>query len=633
MPSQRMLPWPKMIFGVAVLALILASVFARSGLRCPSAAGAGCPSRGADAPLAILEEDPLTGGVLVDLDDSASPEDRAAVARQLAIAIAPYAWPSDEAGLGEMLSDDAELFRVTPPASEVRDVLQLLGRDERVEGVEIERSWALPESELAFVAGELEAPAPTDRDGTFVPDDPYYRFQWHLDQIGMPEAWTRARGRGVVVAVIDTGVASRTGDRFTQAPDLARTRFVDGWDFVDNDALADDEHGHGTHVAGTIAQSTHNALGVAGVAPEAAIMPLRVLDRNGSGGWGGISAAIRWAADHGANVINMSLGGGMRSRTVERAIQYAHERGVVVVAAAGNASRSTVEYPARHDHVIAVGAVRFDRTLSFYSSYGRGLDVVAPGGDMRVDQNGDGLPDGVLQNTMVGRDPGRFDYVAYQGTSMAAPHVAGVAALLVGSGVTDPDAVERVLTRTATDLGDRQRYGAGLISASSAISSATDETGATRGMLAALLGIGLLAALRRRGKLGIGIAGATTVAFVVAGGLGALPWHWVPGLAGLDTMLSWGGPGLGAQLGGRFGALLALSALVPLGAVALMLHFRKVQPLLVGLCLGTAAFLFVEALWPTMTVALLPAWLVGPWLVANGALALFLGRQVARRTR
>ncbi len=628
---RRTFPWSKVIFGVAVLALVLASVLARTDLRCPGAACTGV-SRGAGT---VLDVDPPTGAVLVDLDDSASAEDRMAVARELAGAIAPYAWPVDEAGLGTMLSDEAELFRISPPPSEISDVLRVLRRDARVEGVEVERTWSLPETEVGFMndqSGErAPAPAPADRDGVFLPDDPYYRYQWHLDQIGMPEAWTRARGAGVVVAVIDTGVAYRNVDRFMQAPDLARTRFVDGWDFVDNDAFADDEHGHGTHVAGTIAQSTHNALGVAGVAPEAAIMPLRVLDRNGSGGWGGIAASIRWAADHGANVINMSLGGGMRSRTVERAIEYAHERGVVVVAAAGNASRSTVEYPARHDHVIAVGAVRFDRHLSFYSSYGRGLDLVAPGGDMRVDQNGDGMPDGVLQNTLVARDPRRFDYVAYQGTSMAAPHVAGVAALVIGSGVTDPDAVERVLTQTAVDLGDRQHFGAGLVQASGALAKAVNETGAMRGVLAVALGIGVLALLRRRHQLGTGFLTATAVAFVTAGGLGALPFHAIAGTAGLGTLLSWGGPGLGANLLGSWGALFAFSALIPLVIVALMLHLRKMQPLLVGLCLGTAAFLLIEAFWPTTTLALLPSLLVGPWLVLNAAVVLVLGRQVARK--
>ena len=630
MPARRSFTWAHGVFAVAVLALVLASVFARLG-PCRSACSAGNASAARDAASAdaILDVDPETGAVLVDLDDGASAEERELVARQLASAIAPFAWPSDARGLGELLSDEAELFRIRPPASEIDDVLAELRGDEGIDAVEVERAWAIPDAEIGMEGLALGAAAPQDGGDRFTPDDPYYRYQWHLDQIGMPEAWTIQRGQGAVVAVIDTGVAYRDGGRFHQAPDLARTAFVEGYDFVDNDAYPDDEHGHGTHVAGTIAQSTHNALGVAGVAPQAAIMPLRVLDANGSGGWGAIAASIRWAADHGANVINMSLGGGMRSRTVERAIEYAHEKGVVVIAAAGNASRSTVEYPARHDHVIAVGAVRFDRTLSFYSSYGRGLDIVAPGGDLRVDQNNDGMPDGVLQNTMVRGDLSRFDYVAYQGTSMATPHVAGVAALVYASGVTDPDAVERVLTTSAIDLRDRNRYGAGLVQASAALRASSTEAGGMRGAMALLLGIGVLGTLRRRGKLGVGMVGPIALAAVVAGGLGALPWD-VLGLGGLDAMLAGGGPGLGAHLGGRWGAALALSSIVPLVAVVVLLQMKRAQPLLVGLCLGTAAFLLMEAVWPTIEVALLPSWLLGPWLVGNAALAAWLGRQVAR---
>src|SRR5688500_7819088 len=155
----------------------------------------------------------------------------------------------------------------------------------------------------------------------------------------MPEAWTLSRGRGTVVAIIDTGVLFRDHERARRAPDLAGTRFVEGYDFVSNDASPDDEHGHGTHVAGTVAQTTDNNLGVAGVAPDAAIMPIRVLDRHGPGNCGGIPAGIRWAADHGAHVINMSLGGGSPSRTVQNAIDYAHSKGVTVVAAAGNSGR------------------------------------------------------------------------------------------------------------------------------------------------------------------------------------------------------------------------------------------------------------------------------------------------------
>lgn len=577
--------------------------------------------------------DAETGAVIVDLDDGASDADRETVGRELAAAIAPYAWAPGAAGLGAPMEADAQIYRLSVPRSEVADVLNALGADPEVETVEVERRWAVPER---TDAGAIARPDPfvTPHDGgdRFLPNDPYYPNQWHLDQIGMPGAWPRGRGEGVVVAVIDTGVAYRNGGGFTQAPDLGQTSFVDGWDFVDNDAFPDDEHGHGTHVAGTIAQSTDNALGVAGVAPAASIMPLRVLDASGAGGWAAIASAIRWAADHGADVINMSLGGGMRSRTVERAIDYAYDHGVVIVAAAGNSSANAVEYPARHEHVIAVGAVRFDRELSFYSCYGQGLDIVAPGGDTRVDQNGDGLPDGVLQNTIVGRDVRRFDYLAWQGTSMAAPHVAGVAALVRASGVTDPDAVERVLRETAEPVGDVEHFGAGLVRADGALTRTEDTEGGMRGLAALVLGALVLGGLSRRGRLGVAPVVTTGIAFAVAGGLAILPFSAV-GLGGLEPWLAGGLPGALVHFGsfahiGVVAATVALTALVPLAGVLFFLQNKRLLPLVVGVSLGFAAYLLVEAVVPTARLAL-PLLVTGPWLLAHAAAATWLARQAA----
>lgn len=580
----------------------------------------------------LASVDPATGAILVDIEDDASDEDHHAVARALQSAIAPFAWPAGMAALGDELEDRANLFRIEPPASEVGDVLRALRADPRVEGVEVERTWAIPETGSAFAV--REKPSRADDEGRFVPNDPYYPYQWHLDQIGMPEAWTRHRGAGAVVAVIDTGVAHRSEGGFTMAPDLGQTSFVPGYDFVRKDAHPDDEHGHGTHCAGTVAQSTHNGVGVAGVAPDASIMPLKVLDASGRGGWGAIAAAIRYAADNGANVISMSLGGGMPSRTVQRAIDYAHEKGVTVIAAAGNAARNRVEYPARHDHVIAVGAVRYDRTLSFYSSYGKGLDLVAPGGDLRVDQNEDGMPDGVLQNTLVGGDPNKFDYLAWQGTSMATPHVAGVAALLYSAGVQDPAAIERMLKKSAQDLGDQNKYGAGLVQAGHALRLATQGTGAMRAGFALGLSALVLLWLRRRQQLAVAPVAAGALALLVAGGLGVLPWHWLPLIGGsLGATLSLGVLGNGAAALGPYGALAVLSVLPAFLAVAIGLHVARLRSLLVALCFGSAAFLFVEALWPTAQIGLLPSVLVGPWLAVNGALALGLGWLVAARGR
>ncbi len=576
--------------------------------------------------------DPITGAILIDLDDDASAEEIAEVAAEIHDAIGPFDWPTGEAALGAELNDEANLFRIRPPASEVQDILAALADDSEVEVVEVERAWSIPEwREQVRPTAE---PAPTDDGGRFVPNDPYYGYQWHLDQIQMPQAWTQNRGAGVVVAVIDTGVAYRSEGGFQQAPDMAGTRFVEGYDFVDNDDHPDDEHGHGTHVAGTIAQTTDNGVGVAGVAPEATIMPLKVLDRNGTGGWGGIAAAIRYAADHGANVINMSLGGGMSSRAVQRAIDYAHEKGVLIIAAAGNSSRSRVEYPARHDHVVAVGAVRFDRDLTFYSCYGTGLDVVAPGGDLRVDQNNDGMPDGVLQNTLVQGNPRQFDYLAWQGTSMAAPHVAGVGALLYGAGVRDPDTAERILKDSAADLGDARRFGAGLIQASDALRVAQQGTSGARGLAALGLALLMFVGFARRREAGVSRVKSAAWGVAFAGGLGVLPWAMLGGLGGaLGAALGGGLFGAAATLLGPWGSLIAMSVLPAFGAVALFLHVPRLRPALVGLCLATAAFLGVEALWPTARLALLPELLVGPWLLAQAALALGLGALVARRGR
>ncbi|MCA9699952.1 MAG: peptidase S8, partial [Myxococcales bacterium] len=302
-------------------------------------------------------------------------------------------------------------------------------------------AWDLPEDE------DLEAQRP-DRP-RFVPNDPMYPQQWHLDAINSPEAWMHTRGRGAVIAVIDTGVAYKDfehrGVIAKAVPDLAGVEMVSGKSFVAN-GLPDglDDHAHGTHVAGTIAQATDNGVGVAGVAHQAAIMPLKVLAANGGGSVADISNAIRYAADNGADVINMSLGGPLPSRVMAKAVEYAHDKGVTVICAAGNERRSRISYPAAYQGSVAVAATGKEGKRSFYSNWGKDLDISAPGGDQSNGKEG-----GVLQNTIMVGDPAHNDYLWFQGTSMASPHAAGVAGLIVSAGVDNPKEVERILKETA----------------------------------------------------------------------------------------------------------------------------------------------------------------------------------------
>lgn len=317
---------------------------------------------------------------------------------------------------------------------------------------------------------------------SMVPNDPYYFVQWNFKDsaqggIDLEPVWDETTGSGVTVAILDTGIAYENYGTYTAAPDLAGTHFVPGYDFINNDPHANDDNSHGTHVAGTVAQRTNNSLGVAGAAFGVTLMPVKVLDKKGSGTHAAIANGIYFAADQGAKVINMSLGGAEGSTVLFEAVKYAHEKGVTIVAAAGNDGSGVVSYPAAYDdHVIAVGATGYGGYLAPYSNYGSSLDVVAPGGDTSVDKNGDGYVDGILQNTFdpVSKSPGRFSYYFFQGTSMASPHVAAAAALVLASGAAGaPAEVQNILQSTANDLGAVGRdnsFGHGLIDVAAAVS-------------------------------------------------------------------------------------------------------------------------------------------------------------------
>jgi serine protease len=285
------------------------------------------------------------------------------------------------------------------------------------------------------------------------PNDPEYSKQWNLRSINVEAAWDETKGSGVTVAVIDTGISP--------VPDLKDTKFVKGYDFVNDRIEAYDDAGHGTHVAGTIAQSTNNGYGVAGVAYEASLMPLKVLAASGGGTVADIAEAIRYAADNGADVINMSLGGSGESKLMEEAIDYAHQKGVFLVAAAGNSSQNSASYPARYPHVIGVAALDSVGVKAPYSNFGAGVDISAPGGSEAGK---------ILQETI---DPETNEpvFVGYQGTSMAAPHVAGVAALVKATGVKEPDEVLSVLKQSARVIKEDplNHFGAGHLDASAAV--------------------------------------------------------------------------------------------------------------------------------------------------------------------
>lgn len=337
----------------------------------------------------------------------------------------------------------------SPEANPI-EVATILSQDPNVE-------YAEPNFLAGIVGSPPKIPA------QFTPNDKFFQYQWHLQTIQMPAAWDISTGEGVIVAIIDTGVDFN-------APDLANTRRLPGYDFVNNDADPTDDQSHGTHVAGTIAQSTNNSIGVAGVAFNAQILPVKTLDSTGNGSYENIIKGITYAVNQGAKVINMSLAGRNGSRGLLEAVQFAHSRGVVVVAAAGN-SNGAVEYPAAYDEfVIGVGATRLDNTRARYSNVGPQVDLVAPGGDVEVDQNDDTFADGVLQMTF--KSPGNYTYLFFEGTSMATPHISGLAALLLS---VKPDAspveIENIMAQTARNLGPANEYGAGLIQAASALAA------------------------------------------------------------------------------------------------------------------------------------------------------------------
>jgi serine protease len=348
-----------------------------------------------------------------------------------------------------------------------------------------------------------------------VPNDSYYSSQWNFDAINMQQAWDinwgASTGRRVTVAVVDSGLTTAsgtyyfsiwTGNRFQSLPvpfaktsDFNHNNVLPGKDFAFHWTILFDASSHGTHVAGTIAQQTDNGTGYAGIAHGVTVLPVKVcrgywdwqLEWGYTGrtgyvptSWGGecvtsdVIEGLRWAVDSGAQIVNMSIGGTNPNPAYQDALRYAVQKGTFVAVAAGNEGDkgNPTGYPAAYaeqiDGVVAVGAVNRALQRAYYSSFGPYVELAAPGGDSSgsiwqvVPNSGD------LSYLLYSPRFDRYESGSKAGTSMASPHVAGVAALLYSQGITNPAAIEAALKAFAKDLGASGRdneYGYGLIDA------------------------------------------------------------------------------------------------------------------------------------------------------------------------
>jgi serine protease len=478
------------------------------------------------------------------------------------------------------------------------------------------------------------------------PNDEYYSQQWNLHSIGIEGAWNQTKGSGITVAVIDTGI--------TKVRDLVETKFVKGYDFVNDRQEVDDDNGHGTHVAGTVAQATNNKYGVAGVAYEASLMPLKVLSAYGGGTVADIAEAIKFAADKGADVINMSLGGGGESQLMKEAIDYAHRKGVVIIAAAGNEGANGASYPARYPHVIGVSALGPSGEKAPYSNYGAGVGISAPGG------SDEGK---ILQETIDPDNKGVNVFMGLQGTSMASPHVAGVAALIKASGIKEPDQIETVLLQSARFVKDDglNYYGAGKLNAEAAVKLAAQGQISFQDFFRWLRDSGYL-------NPGFWIDGGAIALlpkiFMVVGSYllawflrvyFPFTWSWslasglVAGSSGLFflkgiyifdlpqwpfRLLGSSIPELGNALQGTdaFNPLFA-SVIIPFALMALLLGHPTWKWFAIGTSLGVAACLGVSAVYDPLVWGIGDDWLARIFLISNAILSYGLARLAVKNER
>jgi serine protease len=434
--------------------------------------------------------------------------------------------------------------------------------------------------------------------------------------IDAPEAWAISTGHAVTVAVIDTGID------YTH-PDLA-ANYAGGIDYVTPDGDPMDDHGHGTHVAGTIAQTTNNAKGTAGLAFCATLMPIKVLSKQGYGTVADVAEGIRFAADNGAQVINMSLGGPIKSKILEDAVAHANGKGVLIVAAAGNSGRS-VGYPAAYPGVFAVSATDSNDKIAWFSSRGPEVGIGAPGV-------------AVTQQTICEGGKNKCEiFGTFNGTSMASPHVAGAAAMVVSMGVTDAASVRSALEASAKPKPQEEKnlFGAGILDAAAAVARAHWLHVGMR--LAALFALFAFVAARIKKSRGELALTPLAIGGALVGAVGLLP---------IAPMLHLGSVGLvrpivellmrpfgewdlvfGAGLHRWLPLANALPAMI---GVALLFGSKRLRPGVGGFALGSAALLAQIAFSADVAFGL-GALVLRAWMVANVLVCIWMAQMCLDR--
>jgi serine protease len=560
-----------------------------------SAATASAPSADMTSDMPSFGSDPtgdeqtIDGEIAIDVRDDATAADLADISLTYGLQLRPNSsW--------SVAHDKIEVADVDP-AREMA-LIEALAHDRRVEHAE---------------------PMAVYR-ASFVPNDPLYATkQWHLKRVGAEQAWQYTCGQGVTVAVVDTGVACFDKGPFSRGTDLAGTRCDGGWNFVDDSPEAYDDQGHGTHVAGTIAQTTHNGVGTAGLAFCATLMPVKVLNKQGFGTVANVAEGIRYAADEGAQVINLSLGGPIKSQILEDAVKHALAKGVVIVAAAGNSGRK-VGWPAAYPGVVAVSATDASDKIAWFSSRGPEVAIAAPGV-------------AVTQQTVCngGRDKCEV-FGTFNGTSMASPHVAGVAAMVAALGVTDGAAVLEALQSSARPQEDTELFGSGILDAGAAASHVFWRHLALRAI--AVVGLAFLVGRRIRKRGGKMARTPGAVLGILAAGVGLLPIAPLLGLSpqtvGAHALLDLTTRPLGEWDSVLFGAsahrwLLFASVLPALVLTVLGFASRRVRPFIGGIALGTAAFL-AQMIWAGDVAFIGGGFLMRVWAASNAMACLWLAR-------